>query len=106
MANEPVFVDGGERPGDGKRIYYHYGLDIGGAEGMVDVVAATDALVVSAGTERLKGHEDARPVAPRYDVVYLRDARGWYYRYSHLKSIDPAIKPGARVKMGQKVGVL
>jgi hypothetical protein len=32
MANEPVHVDGGEVPGE-KPIYYHYGLDIGGARG-------------------------------------------------------------------------
>ena len=40
MANEPSFVDGGEEPAS-KSIYYHYGLDCGGAEGMVDVIAAT-----------------------------------------------------------------
>ena len=49
---------------------------------------------------------DETPVKPRYDVVYLLDARGWYYRYSHLHTIDPAIKPGAKVKMGQRVGLL
>src|SRR5207247_3925724 len=38
MANEPSFVDGGEAPSN-KKIYYHYGLDSGGAEGMVDVIA-------------------------------------------------------------------
>jgi murein DD-endopeptidase MepM/ murein hydrolase activator NlpD len=104
MANEPTFVDGGEVPGS-TTIYYHNGLDMGGAEGLVDVVAATDGLVVSSGTARLPGHEDT-PVAPRYDVVYLLDARGWYYRYSHLKTIDPAIRPGATVKMGQAIGLL
>jgi murein DD-endopeptidase MepM/ murein hydrolase activator NlpD len=104
MANEPTFVDGGEVPGS-KTIYYHNGLDIGGAEGLVDVIAATDGLVVSSGTDRLPGHDDT-PVAPRYDVVYLLDARGWYYRYSHLKTIDPRIRPGARVTMGQAIGLL
>ncbi len=44
MANVPVFVDGGEVPGS-KNIYYHYGLDFGGAEGLVDVISATDGLV-------------------------------------------------------------
>jgi preprotein translocase subunit SecD len=39
MANEPTFVDGGEVPGANK-IYYHYGLDSGGA----DVGAARTAL--------------------------------------------------------------
>ncbi len=104
MANEPTFVDGGEVPGS-KTIYYHNGLDMGGAEGLVDVIAATDGLVVSSGTDRLP-RLDGTPVAPRYDVVSLLDARGWYYRYSHLKTIDPAIRPGARVKIGQAIGLL
>ena len=104
MANVPVFVDGGELPGD-RNIYYHYGLDFGGAEGMVDVVSATDGLIVSAGTERLPGYDDS-PIAPRYDVIYILDSRGWFYRYSHLYKIDDSVKPGSRVKMGQKIGIL
>jgi hypothetical protein len=104
MANEPVYVDGGEQPG-AKKIYYHYGLDIGGAEGMVEVVAATAGLVVSSALEVLPGYKET-PVDPRYDVVYILDDRGWFYRYSHLQTIDPAMKPGQAVKMGQKVGVL
>ena len=104
MANEPVYVDGGEKPFTSK-IYYHWGLDIGGAEKMVDVVAATDGLVVSAGKAILPGYEKT-PASPRYDVIYVADERGWYYRYSHLFSMEPEIKPGARVKLGQKIGVL
>ena len=104
MANEPVYVDGGDTP-DQESIYYHYGLDIGGCEGRVDVVAATDGLVVSSGDERLPGFEDS-PASPRYDVVYIRDYRGWFYRYSHMKSIEPEVRPGRRVRMGQKIGVL
>lgn len=104
MANEPTFVDGGEAASR-KKIYYHSGLDIGGAEGMTDIVAATDGLVVSARNETLPGYEDT-PVEPRYDVVYLLDDRGWYYRYSHMESIDPAVQPGQRAQMGQKIGVL
>ena len=51
---------------------------------------------------------DAPFYKPRgdYDYVYVLDAHGWFYRYGHLQSIDPAIQPGARVKMGQKIGVL
>jgi murein DD-endopeptidase MepM/ murein hydrolase activator NlpD len=104
MANEPVHVDGGENPLD-RSIYYHYGLDIGGAEGLVDVIAATDGLVVSSGKAVLPGYDDS-PVKPRYDVVYLLDARGWYYRYSHLHTIGPEVTPGAKVKMGQRIGLL
>ena len=47
--NEPV--DGGTKilP----KIYYHSGLDIGGAERQVKVIAATDAVVVSSGADVL-----------------------------------------------------
>ena len=56
MANEPLPMSmAGENPLQ-KSIYYHYGLDIGGSEGLVDVVAATDGLVVSSGKEVLPGY--------------------------------------------------
>ena len=106
MANEPSFVDGGDAP-TGRPIYYHSGLDIGGCEGLVDVVSASDGLVVSAGGKALPEYPDI-PFYKRadYDYVYVLDSQGWFYRYAHLKSIDPAIRPGERVKMGQKIGVL
>lgn len=104
MANEPVHVDGGENPLV-NRIYYHYGLDIGGVEERVDVIAATDGLVISSGKTILPGYEKS-PAKPRYDVIYLLDQRGWYYRYSHLHTIYAAIKPGAKVKIGQPLGML
>ena len=104
MANEPVHVDGGENPLV-KKIYYHYGLDIGGAEAKVEVIAATDGLVVSSGKERSPGYDDS-PAKPRYDVVYLLDGRGWYYRYSHLHVIGSNIRPGAKVTKGQLLGLL
>src|SRR5256884_4912007 len=104
MANEPTFVDGGEAPGN-KKIYYHYGLDSGGAEGMVEIVAAAAGRVISSGKEILPGYDDS-PVQARYDVVYLLDDRGWFYRYSHLQTIDPAVRPGAQINLGQKIGVL
>jgi hypothetical protein len=104
MANEPVYVDHGE-DAENRNIYYHYGLDFGGSEAQIEVVAATDGLVVSAGDVRLPGYDDS-PVKPRYDVIYLLDPRGWYYRYSHLHSFDDAIKPGVEVRRGQRLGLL
>jgi len=104
MANEPCYVDAAERLKPGK-IYYHWGLDFGGCEGLTEVLAATDGLVVSAGKQTLPGYEDT-PAKSRYDVVYILDARGWYYRYSHLYSIDEDIQPGAKVHMGQRLGLL
>lgn len=100
--NEPI--DGGTKilP----TIYYHSGLDIGGCEGDMRVIAATDALVVSVGDEVLEGHRQDTPVEPRYDVVYLRDKFGWYYRYSHLFSIHEEIRPGRVIKQGTEIGRL
>ncbi len=102
MGNEPSHVDGGDAPTK-RKIYYHNGLDIGGSEGMAEVIAATDGVVVSAANVT---NPDAPrpPVAPRYDVIYIRDARNWYYRYSHLKTID--VKLGHRVTKGQRLGLL
>jgi murein DD-endopeptidase MepM/ murein hydrolase activator NlpD len=107
MGNEPSYVDGGESPAR-REIYYHSGLDIGGCEGMVDVLSACDGLVVSAGGEALPEYAEAPFYKPHgdYDYVYIFDARGWFYRYAHLKSIEPAVRPGERVKMGQKIGIL
>ncbi len=105
MANDPVYVDGGERAGK-RNIYYHSGLDIGGSEGLVEVVAAVDAQVVSVGEIVLDEHKQDTPVSPRYDVVYLLDGRGWYYRYSHLKEIDSNIVPGRIVAQGDRIGLL
>lgn len=105
MSNEPTYVDRGERV-TRKKIYYHSGLDIGGAEGLTEVISATDAQVVSLGNEVLAGHEKETPVAKRYDVIYLLDDRGWYYRYSHLHSFDAEIKLGARIKQGTRLGLM
>lgn len=111
--NEPV--DGGTKilP----QIYYHSGMDIGGSEGQVRVIAATDAVVISAGDDVLPEYqvasgatprygEGASPIAPRADVVYLRDNRGWYYRYSHLHEINEAIRPGRTIEQGTEIGLL
>jgi murein DD-endopeptidase MepM/ murein hydrolase activator NlpD len=104
MANVPCYVNACDIPAS-KSIYYHYGLDFGGSEGLVEVVAATDGLVVSVGDRSLEGYKDT-PVRPRYDVVYIIDDRGWYYRYSHLAMIATPVIPGKRVKMGQRIGLI
>jgi len=102
--NEPTYVDWGENLGN-KNIYYHSGHDIGGAEGIDEIVSATDGLVISALGDTLEGYDDF-PGDVRVDVVYILTDLGWYIRYSHLDSTDPAIRPGTRVKMGQKIGLI
>ncbi|MBM3786644.1 MAG: hypothetical protein FJW30_19975 [Acidobacteria bacterium] len=105
MANEPTYVDRGEKRSR-QKVYYHAGLDLGGAETFAEVLAATDGQVVSLGKEVLAGHEKGTPVAKRYDVIYLLDSRGWYYRYSHLHSFAPGLHLGQRVTKGQWLGTL
>jgi len=106
MGNEPTYVDQGERITSDK-IYYHAGLDIGGAEGLVDVIAATDGLVVGVGKTVMDKEKDNAAIDRTFnDTIWVLDARGWYHRYTHLYSYDPAVKLGGRVVMGQKIGTL
>jgi murein DD-endopeptidase MepM/ murein hydrolase activator NlpD len=102
--HEPTYVDWGENPAN-KRIYYHEGHDIGGAEGMDEIVSATDGFVISARNQAFKGN-DSLPVYNHLDAVNVLDDRGWILEYVHLSSTDSAIKLGERVKMGQKIGMI
>ena len=43
-----------------KEIYYHFGLDMGGSEGLVDVVSATEGIVTSSGNDVLAGQAAGR----------------------------------------------
>ncbi len=99
--NEPV--DGGEKVSE--TVYYHSGIDIGAVEGRTQIVAACDGLVVSARGATLSGFTEDTPMLPRHDVVYLYDARGWFYRYSHFHAIDDGIQPGGYLRKGALLGV-
>jgi hypothetical protein len=101
--NEPAGL-GWAEPYTSKDVAYHSTHDFGSAEGMDEVFSATDGLVVSSTNEVLDGYKDL-PGDVRPDVVWIVDGREWYYRYSHLNSIEPGIKTGVRVKIGQKIGI-
>lgn len=106
MANEPTYVDGGEQITSAK-IYYHAGLDIGGAEGLLEVVAAAGGRVVAIGKDAIDAEKDNTSLDLRNNgTIYILDKRGWYHRYSHLYAFDPAVKLGGAVEMGQKIGTL
>jgi murein DD-endopeptidase MepM/ murein hydrolase activator NlpD len=106
MANEPTYVDEGEHVTSAK-IYYHAGLDIGGAEGLVDVLAATSGVVVGLGTTVVEKEKEKASLDHQYnDTIWVQDERGWYHRYTHLYSFDPSVKLGGRIEMGQKIGTL
>jgi len=106
MGNEPTYVDHGERITT-EKIYYHAGLDIGGAEGLTDVIAATDGLVVGLGTAVIDKVKDNAAIDREFnDTIWVEDDRGWFTRYTHLYSYDPSVKLGGRVVQGQKIGTL
>lgn len=100
--NEPV--DGGAVVSDNP-VYYHAGVDLGAMEGMTVALAAAESLVVSARGETLPGFLEDSPVRPRADVVYLRDGRGWFYRYSHFHTIDDTVLPGTVLPLGAPLGL-
>lgn len=80
IGNEPSYVDGGDRPPAKRPIYYHSGNDIGGCEGIVEVVSACDGLVVSARGKAMPEYSKAPFYKPRgdYDYVYVLDRHGWF----------------------------
>jgi len=73
MASAPPIESIGSR-----RIYYHSGLDIGGAEGMVDVLAATSGLVVGVGKAVLDSEKDNASLDRQYNdtIGYWMSAAG------------------------------
>ena len=82
MANEPTYVDEGERI-TSRKIYYHAGLDIGGAKGLVDVIAASDGLVVGLGTNVIDKEKTNASISREFnDTIWVQDERGWYHRYT------------------------
>jgi len=97
--NEPSLTGWGVRF-DWEKIYYHEGHDIGGADGMDEIVAATDGRVVSIRNETIEGFENF-PLGGREDRLIIIDERNWLYLYSHLDSTNPSIKTGDKVKKGQ-----
>ncbi len=107
MANEKVYVDGGELPLPDPRgsVYYHYGLDLGGHDKAVPVVAARAGQVVLRGDEKVAEYANEGGQT-RYDRVVVRDEAGWYFLYSHLDMIEPAIRLGDHLQAGDPVGAL
>jgi murein DD-endopeptidase MepM/ murein hydrolase activator NlpD len=104
MPNEPVFVNL-EPALSSERIYYHYGMDLGGVEGREVVRAATGGIVLT------KGIEAARDLSeygyhPTYDSVHILDECGWIHGYYHLTSIAEELKVAETVAPGTVLGRL
>lgn len=108
MANEKTHVDAGEAfLVDPKRhVYHHFGMDFGGYEYAVPVVAARGGQVVVCGEAAVPGYDPEAGGQPRYDRVVVRDDEDWYFLYSHLTMVASRIELGGRVEAGDPIGLL
>ena len=88
-----------------KTVGYHPSHDFGGVQGMDEIFSATDGLIISANNEIVEGYENL-PVSVSNSVVWVLDDRGWYINYAHLDSVEPEVKIGSRITMGQKIGFM
>jgi murein DD-endopeptidase MepM/ murein hydrolase activator NlpD len=107
LGNERTYVDAGELTLNDparRHIYYHYGVDLGGYDKAVPVVAAAAGRVVRRADDWAA--DEPRDENPRDDVVNLRDAAGWRYRYSHLDMIADSVRVGGEVGAGDLIGFL
>ena len=101
--NEPCYVNWGEDINNNKKIYYHSGHDIGGAEGLDMIISATDGLVISANNKVLDNF-DRSTIYVHPDAVSIMNERGWILEYAHLDSTFSSVKLGKHIKKGQKIG--
>ena len=72
MANERVYVDGGELSAPDPKtqyIYHHFGMDIGGHEKAVPILAARGGRVVCRGEDVVPGYDEEAAGQRRYDKV-------------------------------------
>jgi murein DD-endopeptidase MepM/ murein hydrolase activator NlpD len=108
MANEKTHVDAGEAflVNEKRHVYHHFGMDFGGYEYAVPVVAARSGQVVVRGEETVAGYDPETGGALRYDRVVVRDDEDWYFLYSHLTMIDAGVRLGERVEAGEAIGLL
>jgi murein DD-endopeptidase MepM/ murein hydrolase activator NlpD len=54
----------------------------------------------------MSGYEKNPYTEVGYDGVIVLDERGWFHWYFHLHSIDPNLKLGAKIQMGQPIGLI
>ncbi|MFC1635585.1 PKD domain-containing protein [Planctomycetota bacterium] len=76
-------------------VFYHdYGIDFAGYEGRQHIMSCTDGAVIHLSSES------------KHTFIVIQDDNGFIWDYGHLDSIAPGVKKGARIKRGQKIGVL
>ncbi len=109
MANERTYVDAGEFPFKDPAvdyIYHHYGMDFGGYENAVPIIAARGGRIICVGNETVEGYDENVAGTPRYDRVVVEDETGWCYRYSHIEMISQDLELDRDIPARHFIGTL
>jgi len=107
LANERTYVDAGELPLNdfpNRHIYHHSGVDIGGYDKAVPLIAPVSGKLIRSGLEWAAGEEHYREA--KYDSIVIRDEQGWRHGFAHIDMIEPSLVAGQGIEAGELVGVL
>lgn len=107
LGNERTYVDAGEltlNDYPNRHIYHHSGIDIGGHDKAVPLIAPTSGKLIRCGTQWAAGEEPYREAKP--DSLTIRDELGWRFTFAHIDMISPALEAGDHVQAGEVVGAL
>jgi murein DD-endopeptidase MepM/ murein hydrolase activator NlpD len=81
----------------------HYAIDIAMPVGTA-IVAARDGIVVETAYTHYDGGVDIERDGPRANLIRIAHADGTYALYAHLDRASIGVKPGDRVRRGQRIG--
>jgi murein DD-endopeptidase MepM/ murein hydrolase activator NlpD len=93
--NEVVHLGRNDGDPQGPNFYHDYGIDLAGYEGREEIISCTDGEVIRVS-----------PSPQKACCVIVQDEKGLFWEYCHLDSVVPGIEKGARLKRGQKIGIL
>lgn len=107
LGNERTYVDAGELPLNDfphRHIYHHSGVDIGGYDKAVPLIAPVSGKLIRCGLDWADGEEHYRQA--KDDSISIRDERGWRHVFAHIDMIEPSLVAGQWIEAGDTVGVL
>ena len=93
--NEVVWLGVNDGDPQGVTARHSYGIDVGGFEGAVDVLAVADGVVL-----------DLYPNTREPYAALIESKNGVVWEYGHMNSVQPEVREGSAVRKGQVIGKL
>ena len=81
----------------------HKGIDLISKSGNRDIIAISDGTIVTV-QDGITGYDGTTYTAGNF--VKIRHANGYYTRYLHMIENSICVKNGAKVKAGEKIGIM